>query len=386
VVDEAGRIVDRFDVAHVAEGLGMLVRRLAKVCAPERLPVAIERPTGLLVDTLIEAGFAVVPIHPNVVKACRPRYSVAGSKHDHGDAYILADVLRTDGHRFRRACPNSDQLKAMRALVRTRDDLVAEHLALANQLRALLDSFWPGAGCIFADVDSPISLAFLAKYPTPQAAARLGEKRLASFLGQHGYSGRRTASELLDRLRSAAVGRAGELEADAKGECVKALVATLAAVVPQIRLLTSRIEHEVAQLQSGRVMMSFPRAGKLNAAQIVAEIGDDPQRFASPDQLAAEAGQAPVTYESGKSRGVGFRWACNKRLRQAIGTFADNSRHASPWAADVYKRAMARGCDHPHAIRILGRAWIRVIWRALLDGKLYDPASHGGAHRMQLAS
>ena len=384
VVDEAGKIVDRFEVAHDRAGLDAMAQRLRKI-SPQ-MPIAIERPTGLVVDTLLDAGFGVVPIHPNVVKACRPRYSAGGRKDDRGDAYVLADILRTDGHRFRPACPNSDQLKAQRALVRTRDDLVAERVAMANQLRALLESFWPGAVVLFADVDSAISLAFLAKYPTPESAARLGEKRLASFLAQHRYSGRRPVTELLESLRAAPVGHADECEAEAKGECVRALAATLVALVTQIRLLTSRIEHDIAQLPGGAVVMSFPRAGRINAAQIFTEIGDDPRRFPSPDQLAAEAGLVPVTYQSGKQRGVGFRWACNHRLRRAITTFADNSRHQSPWAAAVYQRAMARGCDHPHAIRILGRAWVRVLWRALADGKSYDQAIHGGAKQFQTAS
>jgi len=113
------------------------------------------------------------------------------------------------------------------------------------------------------------------------------------------------------------------------------------------------------------------------------------QRFQTNDQLAAEAGVAPVTYASGKSRGVGFRWACNKRLRRALTCFADNSRHASAWAADVYARARARGCDHPHAVRILARAWVRVLWRAWTDRRPYNPNKHPPAHaktRPQLAT
>src|SRR6266851_3233840 len=117
------------------------------------MPIAIERPNGLLVDTLIEAGHPVVPIHPNALRACRPRYRAAMGKSDPGDAYILADVLRTDGHRLRALRPASDEMRALQALVRTRGDLVAERVALANQLRALLDSFWPGAGALFFDID-----------------------------------------------------------------------------------------------------------------------------------------------------------------------------------------------------------------------------------------
>jgi transposase len=379
VIDATGMVLDRFKVGHDRAGLAALVMRLQQHGAPEVIPVAIERPSGLLVDALVEAGFVVTPIHPNLVKACRPRYRAVAAKSDPGDAFILADILRTDGHRLRPLAPQSDAIKALRGLVRGRDDLVGTRVALAHQLSALLASFWPGAVAIFADIASPIALAFLERYPTPEAAARLGPKRLAGFLAQHRYCGRRSPEALLERLRSAPEGGAGEAEGEAKGELVRALARTLQALVAEIAKLSSRIEHAIAALPDGRIVMSFPRAGKICAAQILAELGDVRARFPSEHQLAAEAGVAPVTYQSGKSRGVGWRWACNKRLRAALTCMADNSRHHSPWAADVYRRARARGCDHPHAIRILARAWARVLWRAWTDRQPYDPARHVAA-------
>lgn len=379
VVDADGAVLNRFTVAHTAEGLEQLTAQLARCGPSDQLPVAVERPSGILVETLAAAGHPVVPIHPNVVKASRPRYRAAGGKSDPGDAYILADLLRTDGHRFPTLRQASDQIKALRALVRTRDDLVAERCALANQLRSLLESFWPGAAAIFAAVDSPICLAFLDRYPTPHSAAKLGVKRLAAFLAQHSYSGHRSAEELLTRLRSAPLPLAGPLEAESKGQLVRALAVILRTLVDQLQALSARLERDVAQLPDGRIVMSFPRAGRINAAQILAELGEDRSRFQTDQHLAAEAGVAPITHESGKSRGVTARWACNKRLRLAITTFADNSRHASQWAADVYKRARQRGADHPHATRILARAWCRILWRAWQDRQLYDPAKHRGA-------
>ena len=379
VIDAKGAVLDRFEVGHDRDGLAGLVARLKRHGPLGGLPVAIERPAGLLVDHLVEAGLAVVPIHPNAVKACRPRYRAVSAKSDPGDAYILADVLRTDGHRLRRLQPQPDAIKALRALVRGRDDLVAARVALANQLTALLDSFWPGAALIFSNVASPIALAFLDRYPSPDAAGRLGPRRLASFLARHRYSGHRSPEALLERLRTAPLGQAGEVECQAKGEMVRALARTLSALVDQLGQLTRRIEATVADLPDGRIIMSFPRAGRICAAQILAELGDVRDRFQTNDQLAAEAGVAPVTYASGKSRGVGFRWACNKRLRTALTCFADNSRHESPWAADVYTRARTRGCDHPHAVRILARAWVRILWRAWTDHQPYDPEKHPAA-------
>lgn len=379
VLDETGTVRWRGTVSHTAAGLAELVERLTRWGPPASLPVALERPSGLVVDTLLDAGFPVIPIHPNVVKASRPRYSAAGGKSDPGDAYLLADLLRTDGHRFRPLQPLADETRALRALVRGRDDLVAQRVALANQLRALLERFWAGAAVIFADVDSPIALAFLTRYPTPQSAERLGERRLAQFLRRHAYCGRRSAAELLARLRSAPRGCVGEAESEANGELVHALVAVLTPLVAQIQQLSAAITAALAQHADGPLMQSFPRSGQVNAAQILAELGDDRARFATADQLAAEAGVAPVTHASGKRRGVAFRWACNKRLRQALTTFADNSRHASTWAAAVYARARARGCDHPHAIRILARAWVRVLWRCWQDRRPYDITQHRAA-------
>jgi len=386
VVDASGAVRDRFDVTHDAAGLCELVTRLRRYASiPAQLPVAIERPSGLVVDALIEAGFTVVPIHPNVVKATRPRYRSHGAKSDASDAYLLADLLRTDGARFRPLQPQSDAIRALRALVRGRDDLVATRVHLANQLRSLLDSFWPGAAAIFADIDSPIALAFVQRYPTPASAARCGEKRLAAFLAQHRYCGRRSAAELLERLRAAPTGNAGEFESDAKGSLVQALATTLSTLVEQIAQITSRTEHAIAELSDGQIVMSLPRAGRVCAAQILAELGDVRQRFPNDAQLAAEAGVAPLTYESGKHRSVTFRWACNHRLRCAITCFADNSRHASPWAARVYAAARARGCDHPHATRILARAWIRVLWRMWVDRRPYDPTRHRAALALNAA-
>ena len=385
VIDDTGRVHWQGSVEHSAEGLRELLHRLAPFGPPSTLPIALERPSGLLVDTLAEAGYPVVPIHPNALKASRPRYAAAGGKSDPGDAYILADLLRTDGHRFRPLQPLSDPTRALRALVRGRDALVAQRVALTNQLQALLERFWPGAATIFADLASPIALAFLARYPTPQSAERLGEKRLAQFLTQHAYCGRRSALDLLARLRTAPTSRVSEAEAEASGEVVRSVIAVLTPLVTQIHQLSAALTATLAQHPDGAVVQSFPRTGRVNAAQILAELGDDRHRFATPDQLAAEAGVAPVTRASGKHHAVGFRWACNKRLRQALTTFADNSRRASAWAAALYANARARGCDHPHAIRILARAWVRVLWRCWQDHTPYNVTHHRGAQRLAAA-
>jgi len=377
VIDAAGKVLDRFEVAHTREGLAQLLHRLARFGL--RLHIAIERPSGLIVDALIDAGHQVFPIHPNAVKASRPRYRSHGGKSDTSDAYLLADLLRTDGHRWAPLSPQSDSIRALRALVRSRDDLVATRIALSNQLRSTLEAFWPGAACIFADITSPIALAFLQRYPCPAAAARLNQARLQRFCRCQHYSGRRSALELLARLHAAAASLTGPLASEAMAQVVGSLVRVLQPLVEQLSELTHRIERFIESLPDGQIIMSFPRAGHVCAAQILAELGDVRERFATVEQLAAEAGAVPVTYQSGKARSVTFRWACNHRLRQAVMCMADNSRQANAWARNIYTAARARGCAHPHAIRILARAWLRVLWRAWFDRKPYDPSLHLGA-------
>jgi transposase len=378
VIDEQGQVVARLVVPHTAEGLSELLRRLRRFPAVE---VAIERPSGLLVDTLLEAGTCVVPIHPNQLKASRPRYSAAQGKSDRGDAYMLADLLRTDGHRFRILQSPSDRTRAMRVAIRTRNDLVKTRVQLLNQLRSLLEGFWMGPIGLFHRLDSHISLAFLARYPTPGHAAHLGEKRLTTFLQRNGYCGRKSPADLLERIRAAAPGQAGDVENATRGKLVKSLVAVLRTTKEQIGQIERLVADGLQAHPDGEWLRSFPQIGITNAAQILAELGDERTRYRSAQQLAAEAGVVPITRASGRHRAVVFRYACNKRLRKALTTWANNSRRDSPWAQEVYRKARERGCRHPHAVRILARAWIRVLWRCWKDQAPYDPAKHTGTRR-----
>jgi transposase len=384
VVDADGRRLEERRIVHSEDGLEALVRHLLALGVAR---VALEQPNGVVVDRLVDAGIAVVPVHPNQLAAARDRYRAGGGKSDGFDAYVLAELARTDMHRLRLLVPDSDETKALRALTRTREDLVEQKVALANQLRAQLDAFWPGAKQIFADVDSPIGLAFLERYPSPADARSLGAKRLAGFLARNGYSGRRSPDGLLARLRSAPQGRAGEAEHEARRAVVLALVAVLKPLVEQIKLLTSQIAGAVRSHDDGHIFLSLFRDPKsvVTAAELLAEIGDNRERHPTSSSLEAIAGQAPVAVQSGKKKVACFRWACNKNLRAAVGVLADSSRHHNPWAADVYQRARGRGHDHPHAIRILGRAWLRIIWRLWQNETPYDPTRHGNLNRILTA-
>lgn len=381
VLDQTGQKVASFTIAHSAAGFARLATRLRKLGDIERVPVAIERPDGRLVDALLEAGHPLLPVKPTAIKSWRENEVPSGAKSDPGDAEVIADYLRVRIHRLRPATPLSGHTHALRAVIRTRGDLVQARVAATNQLAALLDAHWPGAKAIFANIESAIALAFLTAYPTAATAAGLTEQRLAAFCAQQGYSGKKPAAVLLARLRAAPAGTLDPLACQGVREAVLAQVGVLTALNTAIKDLDRATAERMDSHPDGAVFGSFPRAGTINAAQILAEWGDAREVFDRPDAIAALAGITPVTKASGKHRSVSFRWACNKRLRVAITTFAANSRFSSPWAAGIYDRARASGKDHPHATRLLARAWVRVMWRCWQNGTPYDPALHGGARQ-----
>jgi transposase len=377
IEDPGGEELLAATFAHDEDGVSALCAALA--CFEVEL-VAIERPDGLLVDRLLEAGVRVLALHPNQVKATRDRFRASGGKSDHFDRFVLCELARTDRHRFRILEPDSDQTKALRALVRAREDLVGARVALSNQLRAELGRFWPGPVGLFSDLDSPLSLAFLARYPSPADARSLGQKRMAAFLKAQRYAGRKTPEQLLARLHSAPAGRAGEIETRSRRSVVVRLVATLQLMVEQIAELESDISYALDVHPDGEIFRSFFRSrdSVICAATMLSEIGDCRARYPHRDAIAADGGQAPVAKESGKRKHAAFRWACNKRLRNALSTLAHSTRIWNPWAADRYDAARARGHNHRRALRTLGRAWARIIWRCWHDRTPYDPTRHTG--------
>jgi transposase len=378
IVDSSGQVVQRFTVPHTAPGLSELVRRLAHAGATE---VAIERSDGPVIDTLLEAGVTVVVISPNQLKNLRSRYGSAGNKDDRFDAYVLADTLRTDRARLRPLQPDSPATQALRATVRARRDLVAHRVAVCNQLRAHLQKAFPGAVGLFAKLDSPISLTFLARFDCQDRADWLSVKRLAAWLASVGYSGRTDPAVLHAHLTGAPRGATSDHGA-ALAHTTRALLAVLRSLLEQIKTLAEQIGEQLHRHADGHIFTSLPRSGTVRAARLLAEIGDCRARFPDPDSLIGLAGAAPSTRQSGKHKTVHFRWAVNKQLRDAVCDFAADSTRAHPWAAQLYTDAITRGKDHPHATRILARAWLYVIWHCWHDHTAYDPDKHRALQRL----
>lgn len=377
IVDGRGRKVAVTMVEHTSAGLREMVAFLGRhgVCE-----VAIERPDGPVVDTLLAAGLTVVVISPNQVKNLRGRYGSAGNKDDRFDAYVLADTLRTDRARLRPLVPDTDETVALRRACRARKDLVKHRVAAANQLRAHLRNVLPAVVGLFRDLDSQISLAFLTRFDTQDKIDWLSPKRLSDWLAKQGYSGKVDPAVLHQRILAAPRGATGQ-HGTVQAPITAGYVVLLRTLVEQIKNLEGQIDRQLDSHTDAPIFTSLPRSGRVRAARLLSEIGDCRARFPTPESLTCLAGAAPSTRQSGKLRAVGFRWSCDKQLRDAVVDFAADTRLVNPWAADLYDRARARGHDHAHAVRILARAWLHIIWHCWQDGVPYNPTNHRALQR-----
>src|SRR5947207_1021637 len=305
VQNAAGEELLAASFAHDEAGRRSLCRQLVRLNVEL---VAIERPDGLLVERLLDAGLQVLPLHPNKVAAARARFRVSRGKSDRFDAFVLCELARTDHHRFRILEPDSDQTKAIRALTRAREDLVAARTAIVNQLRAELERFWPGPLRLFSHMDAEVLLAFLERYPSPADAHGLGVARMQAFLVRERYSGGQHPTALMAKLRTAPRARIGELELAARHRLVLSFVATVRTLNAQIKDLEREIRAQVRAHPDGQIFLSLFKspASVITAAELLAEIGDCRERYPTRDALAADAGQAAVANESGKWKTAGL--------------------------------------------------------------------------------
>jgi len=375
LIDDKGQVVKTWMIEHTERNLSALFTELARLGDPGSIPVAIERGEGLIVGLIAGAGHPVVMIEPAAFKAARPRWGSAGAKSDAADAFMLADFARTDAHRLRRVEPVAQATRELAALVRARSALVQARTAASNQLWAILAEHWPGAAMMFQKLTSQVALAFLTDYPTPQSAALLAEGRMRQFCHRHSYRGGKPPAELVSRLR-AAPASVNPIAPQVLEAIVRGSVAHIGLLNTEITNLELHLEAALAAHPKTVLLKALPRVAIVSLAALIAEIGPLIERCENPEQVAALCGAAPVTKASGKSRTVAFRYTANKPARVAITSFADNSRHSSAWAQDCYQRARSRGARHPHAIRILARGWVRVIWACWTTDIAYDPTRH----------
>ncbi|WP_419837406.1 IS110 family transposase [Candidatus Poriferisodalis sp.] len=373
VVDDLGRELVNRRFAHDRAGVDGLVALLGD--HDGLVGVAVERSEGLLVERLLSEGFAVFAVSPRVSAAARERHQAAVRKSDRFDAFVLADLMRTDGWKWRPLAAESALQAELRAVTRHRRQCVDSQIAVEAQLRETLVAYHPAVTALFSSVDRDATIAFLRGYPTPEAAGRVGDNRMAGFCSRIGYSGRVPAGVLAERLRANLLCAAPGSVAG-HSYAALALADQLELLNHQIRSYNRRIGALLADHPDHRIIDSFPAVGRVTAAELISEIGEDRGRYPTAQALLAEAGAAPVTLSSGKIQRVRVRRACNRRLRAATTSWAYTLKRIDPVSAARYAKACERGATKHTALRAVASSWLRVLWRCWQDRTLYDPAIH----------
>jgi transposase len=379
LVDRDGKLLARQRISDDAAGLSRLLELLAgHGDAPDDpIPVAIETPRGLLTACLRATGRKIYPVNPMAVARYRDRHSVAGRKSDHGDAVVLANILRTDLHAHRPLPADSELAQAIAVLARAQQDAVWDRTTAHNKLRSHLREYFPGFlaafGAARGGIMRPEARAILAAAPDPASGAKLTTAQLRALLKKAGRV--RGIDAEAQRLREAL--RTGQMRQlplveQAMGRQTLALLRQLDAACASADDLEQAAAESFNQHPDAGIITSFPGIGALTGARVLAEIGDDRSRFHDAKGLKAYAGSAPITRASGKTRSVTHRRVKNNRLASAGYTWAFAALTASPGARAHYDRRRDAGDRHTTAQRNLFNRLLGCLHHCLATGQHYE--------------
>lgn len=374
VVDCLGQIVLNQPLPETGEAWAAF-RRAAQPLFP--LAVAVETNNGPAVERLLELGVSLYPMNPKAAQRLRDRKAPSGVKDDELDAWSFADGLRTDGHGWRMLKPEDERTKELRILCRDELTLIGQRTALVNALQAALVEYYPAAMEAFDDWTMPSSWEFVLQFPSPRELLRRGQRKWQNFLHSHRLWRPEAGPKRLEIF--AAAGEFAcpcEAVTRAKSLLAVSIARQLITLQAQLEEYRRQVEKLFAQHPDHDLFDSLPGIGQKTKARLLGELGADPQRFQSPDALRAYAGSAPVTQQSGKSRVVFMRRACNKWLRNAMHWLADLSRDDCVWAEAYYQKKKDQGLAHAAALRCLAGRWQKIIWKMILTGQRYDPEFH----------
>jgi transposase len=386
LLDAAGR---RLGKARLADGLDGVVRLHEMIGEhadnPNEVVLAAETDRGLFIGAMVAAGYTVLAINPMSTARYRERQSTSGAKSDAGDAFVLAEVARTDRHLHRPVAGDSDLVEALKIVARAHQSLIWTRQRQTNQLRSMLREFFPAA-LHLGELHGPDALGVLAAASTPDRARTLSISKIGSAIRRSGRQRRieERAAQIQAVLRSEQLA-APPVMADAMGVAVATLVPVIAALNAQIAVLEAELADRFDQHPDAKIVRSLPGLGTILGARVLGEFGDDPNRYADAKSRKNYASTSPITKASGKHKVVLARYARNKRLADAIYLWAFTAITASPGARQFYDERRARGDTHNRALRALANRLVGILHGCLTHDTLYDENLAWG-HRYQLAA
>jgi transposase len=387
-------VIEQFRIDHTAAGVGRLVARCLELeTDPADVRIVLETRHGLLVETLADAGFTVLPVNPDLVAR---RRGPAKKKDDAEDARICCLLALDQFLELRKLIPHGDLAGELRAIARDDERAARDERRLLNRLRADLLATFPAALVIAGDdLGSPVLLRLLARWSSHDQLAAIAPADIIAFAraAKHGWPDR-FAARIADALAADRL--------PVKDYLIRAKTGTIALTATQLLAIRDQRrawERRMAELllgsprygrtkqpkepdpgkaiPGGDIYLSFPGLGDRLAARIAGEIGDDITQFDTPNGLQCYGGTAPVTRRSGRSEFVvARRLAHNHYLGTAVHQWAFCSLTRSIWAREFYDGKIATGKSHHSALRALANRWLEILWHCLVKGVRYDENIH----------
>jgi hypothetical protein len=390
IQDENGK---RLAKARLPEGVAgitrfhdLIGRFLPEDSGPEQVKIGIETDRGPWVAALVASGYLVYAINPLQSARARGGHGVSGAKSDAGDAHVLADLVRTDSHQLRTVAGDSDEAAAVKVVARMHQTMIWDRTRQCQRLRASLREFFPAALEAYDDLDAPDVLELLAKAPDPVSAARLTRAQISAVLKHAGRRDRDTKTTLLmGALRTEHLGQPPLVTAAYAGT-VRALVAVITILNGQVKALEGQVEACFGQHPDAEIYRSQPGLGPVLGARVLAEFGDDPDRYDGARSRKNYAGTSPITKASGKKRVVLARYVRNKRLADALHQQAFCALTASPGARAYYDALRGRDIGHNAALRQLANRLVGILHGCLTTATHYNEATAWNQHAERVAA
>jgi transposase len=375
IVDQKGQMVGKPKTIkknyHGFEKINAMLRTLSD--NPQNFKIGIETPHNLIVDFLVDQTYPLFVLFPGLMPQLRKRYRVSAAHNDPFDAYVLADSLRTDKQCWRQVKFCSELTRQIRILARDHHTLIDKQVSLRNSLRSTLNLYYPEYLQFFGDICCDTSLAFIEAYPDFREAQKLNQRQIKQFFKEQHYNNAQAAARVYNLLRQKPIAVAPALQETKK---LKAVIVSkqLRQLKSDIKLFQIRLTDLLEQHPDGKIFLSYPGVGHINAARLISFFGDDRTRFESVKELQGLAGTCPVTDQSGKNRRgtIYFRRACNKYYRDLMYQVAFTSLLRCQWAKHYYKKHRQRGKKHSHALRCLANIHLRILFAMWKKRTSYD--------------
>jgi transposase len=359
-------------VAGMARLHAMIGEQLGEDVDDAEVMVGIETDRGPWVAALIAAGYTVFAVNPLSVASYRRRHSVSGAKSDAADAHTLADMVRTDSHQLRPVAGDTEQAEAIKVVARAHKTLIWERTRHTQRLRHALREYFPAAVQAFEDLDAADTLELLAKAPDPASAARLTIAQISAALKRARRRDiPRKAAAIQGVLRAEHLGQPAVITA-AYAATTRAATAVLVVLHEQVTALQAQVDAHFGPHPDAEIIVSQPGLGPVLGARVLAEFGDDRDRYASAKCRKNYAATSPITRASGTKKTVLARFVHNDRLIDALMSQAFAALNASPGARVYYDQQRARGAHHNAALRQLANRLVGILHGCLKTRTLYD--------------